>query len=337
MNTAEVEQTASTCHQSVWCHRGWRCCRSTIRSSTQQQKYHHSQKTGGGFGGGVKVSDRKKSQRLQIPAAWKTERKFFSFFFCECALSLKFPWGSGAEITQCKQEKERAEKRGKLLKRGEEAAVDCRGLQTEVCTVLPGSEEDGKAGSLKGFPISSNLTHAVHTKRRGHDETPSKVSPFSPLTDPPEYHSFCSTVSVCCVLPPSVNDTVSITRIPSSHFHFSPHAVWLTLVGAFSPLPRNQVSLTPPFLSSSDDKKISNPFLWLVLTPLDFWVCARGRDKRQRTPPPLFFPSLLFPFTDHWALFTAGLLQVLSPNWNGIRWGWRPYVTFYGPEGGGWE
>lgn len=263
---------------------------------------------------------------LQIPAAWRREGKCF----CACVPSLKFPGGSEAEITQYKQEKEWAENKGKRLER-EEGAMKNAKRRKGVKVLLGKMEEFGR------FFLFQAVWHMpIHTERRSHDVTLSEVSRYLPT---PNFRitPSCSKISVCCVLPPSVNETLTITGLSSFSVSLQsaqkqPQSDLLKLFFLF----RGWIFSPPcpiPFVPQMVKK--SSPFV-----PGLLWHCSTSgfvwREGQEVENPPLS-PLPPLPLTDHWALFTAGPLWVLLPNQNGFHWGRRSYVAFYGPErGGGW-
>lgn len=138
----------------------------------------------------------------------------------------------------------------------------------------------------------------IHTERRSHDVTLSEVSRYLPT---PNFRitPSCSKISVCCVLPPSVNETLTITGLSSFSVSLQsaqkqPQSDLLKLffslqgLDLFATMPN---SFRPP-----DGKKKLPVCSWLVVTLLDFWVCVEG-GTRGREPPLSPLPPL--PLTDH--------------------------------------
>lgn len=220
---------------------------------------------------------------LQIPAAWRREGKCF----CACVPSLKFPGGSEAEITQYKQEKEWAENKGKRLER-EEGAMKNAKRRKGVEVLLGKMEEFGR------FFLFQAVWHMpIHTERRSHDVTLSEVSRYLPT---PNFRitPSCSKISVCCVLPPSVNETLTITGLSSFSISLQsaqkqPQSDLLKLFFLF----RGWIFSPPcpiPFVPQMVKK--SSPFV-----PGLLWHCSTSgfvwREGQEVENPPSL-PSLLF-------------------------------------------
>lgn len=154
----------------------------------------------------------------------------------------------------------------------------------------------------------------------------------------------CSKVSIslCYALSPRVNETLPLPESPPLSLSLSarkqseldslkPYVVrgWI-------------VSLPCPIPFDPRWKNRLPVCSWLVVTPLDFWVCMEGGQEVENFSPP--FPPLhaclhtLPPSSSsHWPLsiVPAGPQRALSANQSGFQWGRRSWVAFYGVERGG--
>lgn len=308
-----------------------RTLKPTTTTTTTKSLFVHKEterwaSEGGVFGGGIWQKNSKGC--LQIPAAWRREGKRF----CPCVPSLKFP--GGTEITKYKQEREWAENRGKCSERG--------GVT--------------KRWKVKKFIQSHTLVKLsdtcvcvcvlLHTQRCSHDFP--ELSLYLPVS--------CLHQTFRSLLHPPAPKSLSLSAmlfLPA----WMKLSLYQNLLLSLSLSARKQseldslkpsvvrgwiVSLPCPIPFDPRWKNRLPVCSWLVVTPLDFWVCMEGGQEVENFSPP--FPPLhaclhtLPPSSSsHWPLsiVPAGPQRALSANQSGFQWGRRSWVAFYGVERGG--
>ena len=177
----------------------------------------------------------------------------------------------------------------------------------------------------------------LHTERRSHDVTPSEVSRYLPVS----FQSFNSKVfiPVWYVLPewnsPYYNNLLALPLL--SYLNVTCWSFYFFCSGAGSFRRHAQ------FLSSPRWKNKLPVCSWLVVTPLNFWVCMEGGVRgRAFLPPPLnasnnppSHPPL--PLTDHWALSLLGHCEHFPPirmDSSRVRGHVWPFMDQWGAGGG---
>lgn len=303
---------------------------TTTTTTTTKSLFVHKEterwaSEGGVFGGGIWQKNSKGC--LQIPAAWRREGKRF----CPCVPSLKFP--GGTEITKYKQEGEWAENRGKCSERGgvtkrwkvkkfiqSHTLVKLSDTCVCVCCYIP---RDAVMISLN-CPVICRFP--VYTRLSDHSFTLLLQSLYLSLVcsfSPREWNSPFTRIS----------SSLSLSLL-ESNLSSTRWSLMLSGAGSFR--------CHAQFLSTPDGKNRLPVCSWLVVTPLDFWVCMEGGQEVENFSPP--FPPLhaclhtLPPSSSsHWPLsiVPAGPQRALSANQSGFQWGRRSWVAFYGVERGG--
>lgn len=303
---------------NVWCQRVCRCCCSTLDQQQQQQQ----KKRWGVLPGKRGVWKRhltEKFQRLFANTSSLEERG--EVFLCMCAL-LKIPRRVGHRDNSINKRKNE-QKIEENAYREKGGAMKNTKKRRRGVKALRGMMEM-KIWSSESFFI---WHMPVHTERCSHDVTLCRHQTQGFLLHPP-----VSEISVCCGLLASVNETLTVTRLSSLSLSLQSTQRQSEQPDLLKPsLSRGWMFSPPcpiPFVPQM--AKMSSLFvtglMWHCSTSGFLW--REGQEVENPHPHPL-------PLTDHWALFIAGPLQVLSPNQNEFQWGRGSCVTFYGLERGG--